>query len=214
MKKLIAVSFVLVLVLYNFNILSRAQDSFGSGEEGGNLVLGLIEDSIIRDASQEMSDILKDLAAEARRSGQSRDMQPFIRSIKRNLAALNHANRSLPTKKCAITLDIDSLQRLSVRLDKLADNLCDDPNSTPSRLTFDPMFEQKTCVVGSPNFLKCICPHRPKYPGCDCFANRDFEPFFDSLANRYETVANAALVDTDMNGFPDACENNRGLPDE
>ncbi|OGI20647.1 MAG: hypothetical protein A3B68_08845 [Candidatus Melainabacteria bacterium RIFCSPHIGHO2_02_FULL_34_12] len=213
MKKLIVISFVLVLVLYNFNILSRAQDSSVSGEEGGNFVLGLIEDSIIRDASQEMSDILKDLAAEARRSGQSRDLKPLIRNIKRNLAALNHANRSLPPNKCAITLDINSLQRLSARLDKLDDNLCDSHNPAPSRLTFDFMFEQKTCVVGSPDFLKCICPHRPKYPGCDCLENRDFEPIFDSLADRYETIANAALVDTDMNGFPDACENNRGLPE-
>lgn len=209
MKKLISISFVLVLALCNFNILSRAQS-----EEGGNFVLGLLEDSIIRDASQEMSDLLKDLAAEARRTGQSRDIKPLIRSIKRNLAALNHANRSLPPKKCAITLDIDSLQRLSDRLDKLDSNLCGNQNPTPSRLTFDQMLERKTCVVGSPDFLKCICPHRPKYPGCDCLENRDFEPIFDSLANRYETIANAALVDTDMNGFPDACENNRGLPDE
>lgn len=79
MKKLISVIFVLILALYNFSIFSRAQSegSSVSTEGGENLVLGLIEDSIIRDASQEVSEILKDLAAAARRSGQSKDVKPL-----------------------------------------------------------------------------------------------------------------------------------------
>jgi hypothetical protein len=224
MKKLIAIGFVLVLALYNFNILSRAQDSSVSGEEGGNPVLGLIEDSIIRDASQEMSEILKDLAAAARQSGQSKDIKPLIRSIRRNLDALKYASRSLPPEKCALRLNEATIQKTLTKLEKFDDNLCDNQDVTPSNFTFDPRFEQKVCVVGSPNFFMCICPHRPKYPGCKeylsnsdeptCFANEEFEPFFNSVAVGYENLSIAALADSNMNGKPDACENNGELHGE
>jgi len=222
MKKLIAIGFVLVLALYNFNILSRAQDTSASGEEGGNFVIGLIEDSIINDASQEMSEILKDIAAAAKQSGQSKDVKPLIRSMKRNLDALRYASKSLPPGKCRIRLDEDKLQKFLDKIDKFDDNLCDDQTPVSSRLVFDPMFEQKVCVVGSPDFLMCACPHYPNRPECkgymsgsdkpDCFAKEDFEPIFARLANQYGSLADAALVDSNMNGKPDACENNGKLP--
>lgn len=223
MKKLIAISVVLVLALYNFNILSRAQDSEGSGEEGGNLVLGLIEDSIIKDASQEVSTILKDLAAAARQSRQSKDIKPLIRSIKRNLDAFRYASKSLPPEKCAVRLNEASLQKVFDRLDEYDKKLCDNL-PTPSRLTFDTRFKQKVCVVGSPDFLMCACPHYPNRPECkgymsasdepDCFSNEHFETFLNIVESGYERLANAALVDSNMNGKPDACENNGKLPGE
>ena len=223
MRKLIAISLVLVLTLCNFSILSRAQSGGGSisTEEGGTLVVGLIEDSIIRDASQEVSEILKDLAAAARRSGQSKDVKPLIRSIKRNLDAFRFASRSLPPEKCAVRLSESKIQKVLDTLNKMNDNLCDDQTPAPSRLNFDLIFERKTCVIGSPDFFRCICPHSPNYPGCKeylsgsskpkCFAKEDFEPLFNSVANGYEKLANAALEDLNMNGKPDACENNGKL---
>lgn len=193
MKKLIAVSFVVVLVLflYNFSIFSRAQSEGGSisPEEGGTIVVGLLEDSIIRD-----------------------------------LDALRYASRSLPPEKCAIRLDETIFQKELVKLEKLNDNLCDNETPTASRLIFDPRFEQKTCVVGTPNFFMCICPHRPNYPGCKeylsdsdkpkCFEKESFEPTFNFLANNLEKLATNALVDSNMNGKPDVCENNGKLPGE
>ena len=226
MKKLIAISLTLILALCNFNIFSRAQSEGGpvSTEEGGTLVLGLIEDSIIRDASQEVSEILKDLAAAARRSGQAKDVKPLIRSIKRNMDAFRFASQSLPSEKCAVRLNEASIQKIFDKLDKIDNNLCDDQTPTSSRFTFDHMSERKTCIVGSPDFFKCICPHSPNYPGCKeylsgssepkCFAKEDFEPLFNSVADGYEKLANAALEDLNMNGKPDACENNGKLPGE
>ncbi len=225
MKKLIVISFILVLTLCNFSILSRAQSegSSISTEQGGAIVVGLLEDSIIRDASQEMSEILKDLAAAARRSGQSKDVKPLIRSITRNLDALRFASRSLPPDKCAVRMSEAKIQQILARLDKFEDEFCDDQNPTPSRLTFDPMFN-KVCVQGSPNFLMCICPHYPNRPECKgymsspdkpkCFAKEDFEPILNSVADNYDSLANAALLDSNMNGKPDACENNGELPEE
>ena len=222
MRKLIAVSLVLVLALCNL----RAQSKNGpvTTEEGGTIVLGLVEDSIIRDASQEMSEILKDLAAAARRSGQSKDVKPFIRSLKRNLDALRFASRSLPSKKCAVRLNEASIQKIFDKFDKIDNNLCDDQTPTLSSLTVNHLLERKTCVVGSPDFFKCACPHYPNYPGCKeylsgssepkCFAKEDFEPIFNSVADSYENLATAALEDLNMNGIPDACENNGKLPGE
>ena len=226
MRKLIVISFILVLAFCNFSVLSRAQDEGGSvsTEGGGTLVLGLIEDSIIRDASQEVSETLKDLAAAARRSGQSKDVKPLIRSIKRNMAAFRFASRSLPAEKCAVRLNEASIQKIFDKLDKIDDNLCDDQPPTISSLTINHLLERKTCVVGSPNFFKCVCPHYPNYPGCmgdmsssnepTCFAKEDFEPIFGSITDNYENLANAALEDLNMNGKPDACENNGKLPGE
>ena len=226
MKKLIAISLGLVLVLCNFNGFSRAQSQSGpvSTEEGGTIVVGLIEDSIIRDASQEMSEILKDLATAARKSGQSKDVKPLIRSIKRNMDALRFASRSLPPEKCAVRLNDASIQKIFDRLDKINNDLCDDQTPTVSSLTVDHLLERKTCVTGSPNFFKCACPHYPNYPGCKeylsgsseptCFAKEDFEPLFNSIADGYENLADAALEDLNMNGKPDACENNGKLSGE
>ena len=226
MKKLIVISLVLVLALYNFNILSRAQSEGDSvsTEEGGIIVVGLIEDSIIRDASQEVSEILKDLATAARTSGQSKDVKLLIRSINRNLDALRFASRSLPPDKCAVRINEAKIQKILAKLDKFNENLCDDQNPTLSSLTFDSRFKQKVCVVGSPDFLMCACPHYPNRPECKgymsapdeptCFAKKDFEPVFNSLADGYENLANAVLVDSNMNGKPDACENNGQLPGE
>ena len=222
MKKLITMSLVLVLALCNFSIPLRAQSV--SNEEGGTLVVGLIEDSIIRDASQEMSEILKDLAAAARRSGQSKDVKPLIRSIKRNMDALRFASRSLPPAKCAVRLNDASIQKIFDKLDKIDNNLCDDQTPRLSSLTVDHLLERKTCVTGSPDFFKCACPHYPNYPGCKeylsgssepkCFAKADLEPLFNSVADSDENLANAALEDLNMNGKPDACENDGKLPGE
>ena len=222
MRKLIAISLVLVFALCNLR--AQSEDSSVSGEEGGNLVLGLIEDSIIKDASQELSEILKDLAVAARRSGQSKDVKPLIRSMKRNMDAFRFASRGLPPEKCAVRLNEALIQKLFEKLDKIDNNLCDDQTTISSRLTFDDVLERKTCVVGSPDFFKCACPHYPKYPGCKeylsgssepkCFPKEDFEPIFDSIANGLERIANATLEDLNMNGKPDACENNGKLPGE
>lgn len=137
---------------------------------------------------------------------------------------MKYASQSLPPEKCAIGLNENSIQKIFAKLDRFENNLCDNQNPTLSRLIFDPMFKQKVCVVGSPDFLMCACPHYPNRPECKgymsapdepkCFAKEDFEPIFNSVADNYENLANAALVDSNMNGKPDACENNGKLPGE
>jgi hypothetical protein len=114
-------------------------------------------------------------------------------------------------------LDEESVQEILVHANKFEDNLCDNQTPTSSSLTFDPMFN-KVCTVGSPDFFMCICPHRPNYPGCkehmsdpdkpDCYENEHFESYVNILSGILEDLGTKALEDVNMNGLPDACENN------
>ena len=97
--------------------------------------------------------------------------------------------------------------RLLSRADKLQGKLCSNVTPTVSR-TFHPMFGQRQCVIGSPNFKDCVCMSHPDDPVCDCLSDKDFALILERTENLFNDVASALANDSDSNGLPDFCQNN------
>lgn len=231
MKKVILVSLVLIFVFCSFSISTKGQSDTDAGDVAVGIFLGSIEDELIQESAQEMKQIAKELAKAAKESGATKSVLPFVNSLSRNAKELVRTSQHLSVKKCdnSATFREANVQIIISKANKLQEKLCSNVNAARVDVTFYPM--AKHCIIGSPNFQKCLCGHHPGSPGCggtssmsggmhggsepsepkepECISDEDFASRLTRLEDIFNELVSTLTKDSNGNGLPDFCENNK-----
>ncbi|GEM_PF-5068094 len=231
MKKNILISLVSIFIFCSLNLQVSSQTD--AGDVAAGIFLGAIEDDLIKEGAQEISEIAQDLANAAKQSGQKKNVGPFLRSLKRNADALVRASQLLPPERCGKTFNNKNvdLQNLISKVEKFQERLCSEVNPTVPSRTFHPL--AKHCK--SPFDVKCVCGHHPDGPGCSslgmsgggmsggetseempesesqppCLSDEDFAEQLEGVEEILQSFSEGIVKDSNGNGLPDACENNK-----
>lgn len=217
MKKIIWLPIIISSLLISLNSIAKpvlAQGS-ASGEVGANIIIGLIEDQLMKESAEEVSNILKDMRDAAKEAGAIRDTSRLLSTIDRNTGALLKAAQHMPLTRCKHLISEAKIQQIIGSIDKFNSMLCNNMNAR-QRTYFYPM--AKHCI--SPNDLACVCSH-PSHrnaPACAgitgpeepmCLSDDDFADSLNRLAEIFDDNIDNITHDDNDNGMPDICENNR-----